>query len=89
MIGPLEKCNNDLSNEKADKELVEHTVCLMESKLSKKREEGYGGWHKFDECNNKYLLEKLNKNFKQGDLLDVINLASMILCRTSMYGDKA
>lgn len=86
MIGDLERWHNDMSDEKADTILVDQVKGFMQVKLSKKRKQGYGGWHKLDVCNNKELLERLKTNLDQGDYVDVINLAGMIIARTNMYG---
>lgn len=86
MIGDLERWHNDMSDEKADKILVDQIKGYMEVKLSKKRGQGYGGWHKLNFCKNKELLERLKTNLEQGDFIDVINLAGMIIARDNMYG---
>lgn len=78
-----------ITNKKADEHLVEHVKQSMEVKLSKKRNEGYGGWHHLELCSNEYLLKKLKKHIDKGDMIDVINFAGMISCRTSIYGDEA
>lgn len=89
LIGPLEKWNNDLTDEKADIILTDQVTYLMKWKLAKKRKQGYGGWHKLNECSNEQLLQSLKEHVEKGDMVDVINFAGMITCRTGMYGNKA
>jgi len=35
------------------------------------------------------LLEALKEHVEKGDMVDVINYAGMILCRSELYGDTA
>lgn len=77
-----------MPNETADALLVEKVSHDMRKKLKKKREEGRGGWHG-PKCSNANLKEMLIDHIEKGDMIDVINLAGMIHCRTSLYGDSA
>ena len=77
-----------MTDEKADTLLVEKVAYEMRRKLIKKRKDGKRGWHT-PCCSNKMLLEMLKTNIEKGDMVDVINLAGMILCRTSLYGESA
>jgi len=71
-------------SEKADHILVERTAHIMRERLQEKREDGFSGWNT-PRCSNEDLLRKLEDNLEQGELLDVINLAAMILARRGMF----
>lgn len=77
------------TNEQADLAMVESVAQAMRNKLSKKRNDGRGGWYKLHEVNNKKLIEMLKKHVDKGDMVDVLNLAAMIHVRIELYGDKA
>ncbi len=77
-----------MPDEEADKLLVDKIRFDMRKKLKEKREEGKCGWYKTT-CNNDELKDRLIKNINDGDMIDVINLAAMIHCRTILYGKTA
>lgn len=66
--------------------LIEFTKYEMMARLSRQREKDFSGWQTRD-CSNKDLLERLKRNLKAGDMLDVINLAAMIHMRKIMFPD--
>jgi hypothetical protein len=76
------------SDQNADQMLVEKVAHEMGKKLSQKRDAGYKGWHG-PNCTNEILLEALKEHVEKGDMVDVINYAGMILCRSELYGDTA
>lgn len=88
--------NNDLANafvmrqsdEKADEILVDMVRHEMADKLKKKRDQGKGGWFG-PNCSNAFLHELLAEHLHKGDMVDVINLAAMILAREKLYGETA
>lgn len=70
----------------ADDILVGNILKEMRISLKEKRESGSTGWHTKD-ANNYELMESLIKHVKDANMIDVINLASMILTRQDIYGD--
>lgn len=70
--------------EKADHILVERTAYHMRDRLKAQREKGFHGWNT-PQCSNEDLLRRLKGNLDRGELLDVINLAAMILARNGMF----
>lgn len=77
-----------MPDEKADQLLVEKVAFDMRLKLIKKRKEGRGGWHTA-QCSNAWLKEQMVKHIEKGDMIDVINFAGMIHCRSALYGESA
>ena len=75
-------------NETADKILVEITRDLMEETLYEERKKGKGGWFT-DRCNNELLRVMLDEQLRKGHMIDVINLAAMIIAREALYGETA
>lgn len=57
---------------------VEVFAARMKTKLRKKREEGYGGWNKPEECHATFLREQLRNHLHKGDPVDVANYAMML-----------
>lgn len=77
-----------MPNEQADKLLADMVSHEMRKKLKKKREDGRGGWFG-PNCSNKELRAMLLEHVEKGDLIDIINLAAMIMARTKLYGASA
>jgi hypothetical protein len=78
-----------LPDEKADQVMVEMVAHEMRKKLAKKREDGRRGWFK-PECSNEILMEMLKEHLQKPsvDMVDILNLAGMILARQKLYGEK-
>lgn len=72
----------------ADFLMVEHVKEKMLNKLAKKREDGRGNWHHPTQCSNSILIESLKKHIDKGDMVDVLNLAAMILMRNVLHNDE-
>jgi len=72
----------------ADSILVDMVYDEMTKKLELKRRQGRGGWNGAN-CDNALLLGMLKDNVEKGDMIDVINLAAMILARQKLYGETA
>lgn len=77
-----------VTNEAADALLIEMVAYEMRHKLAKKRKDGRGGWFTPD-CESIDLVDSLRKHVENGDMIDVINLAAMILARHKLYGESA
>lgn len=77
-----------VSSADADNLLVHEITRDMNEKLAKKRKDGYSGWHTSD-CSNSDLVIMLKAHIDKGDMIDVINIAAMIHCRTKLYGPNA
>lgn len=75
-------------DEHADAILANTVTREMLQKLGAKRAEGVGGWFKPD-CTNTKLSKMLMKHVQEGDYIDVINIAAMMLVRTKLYGPDA
>lgn len=73
-------------NEDADNIMVEMVAHEMRLKLEKKRGQGRHGWFG-PNCNQELLLRMLNEHLKKGDMIDVINLAGMILARQKLFSE--
>lgn len=76
------------NDETADQLLVDMVRHEMTVKLTHKRAQGRGGWFG-PNCSNQSLLLMLEDHVKKGDMIDVINLAAMILAREKLYGNTA
>jgi len=72
----------------ADYLMVEQAKEAMLNKLAKKRAEGRGRWHHATLCSNQYLIKCLKDHIDKGDMVDVLNLAAMILARQELYGES-
>lgn len=70
--------------QEADKQLVEFASYQMQNRLAEKHKQGYTGWHT-PQCENSALKTRLLKNVESEDWVDVINLAAMLLARSSMF----
>lgn len=70
--------------EDADGTLVEFTAHEMRQRLREQREKGFSGWNT-PQCTNDNLMHRLVKNLEKGDLIDVINLAAMLLARQQLF----
>ena len=69
-----------MSDVEADTVLVRLCAERMTVKLSLSRAKGRGGWHT-PNCGDEYLLKSLREHVEKGDMVDVLNLAGMILVR--------
>lgn len=78
----------DLTEEQADALLVERAAEAMTEKLALCRAKGRGGWGGAT-CRNSVLRLMLVEHVEKGDMVDVLNLAAMILVRDQIIGDGA
>jgi hypothetical protein len=78
MLGPIDL--NDLSNVEVDVCLVRYCASQMTAKLAISRAKGRGGWHT-PGCSDEHLRSLLREHVKKGDMVDVLNIAGMILFR--------
>lgn len=79
---------NEVTNEQADLAMVESISEAMRNKLCKKRNEGFGGWHKPSVITDQALSDMLAVCVQKGDMVDVINVAAMIHVRSELFGNK-
>ena len=61
-----------------DDAAVDRFAEAMKAKLSKKREDGRGGWQDKDECPQEFLSDLLRGHVEKGDPVDVANFAMML-----------
>lgn len=73
-------------NERADLIMAQYAYQSMLAKLNEKRDEGRHGWFN-DYCSKAELLEMLKEHVEAGDMVDVLNIAGMILAREALYGE--
>ena len=66
--------------EKIDYLLCSITHHEMIKKLEVAREKGRCGWWK-EECNIDFLKDMLREHIEKGDMIDVINIAAMIMLK--------
>lgn len=76
-------CNCDWSaadegNPHPDDIAVDRFAIAMKTKLSKKRDEGRGGWEDKDDCSHIFLSQLLREHVEKGDPVDVGNFAMML-----------
>ncbi|MBU2765963.1 hypothetical protein HAP94_07085 [Acidithiobacillus ferrivorans] len=69
-----------LSDVEADHFLVSQCSEQMTTKLALSRAKGRGGWHT-PGCSIEHLRTMLKGHLEKGDMVDVLNLAGMILVR--------
>jgi hypothetical protein len=69
-----------LSDVEADHFLVSRCAEQMAAKLALSRAKGRGGWHT-PGCTTEHLHTLLKGHLEKGDMVDVLNLAGMILVR--------
>ena len=69
-----------MSDVEADAVLVRVCAERMADKLALSRAKGRGGWHT-PNCSDEHLLNLLKGHIEKGDMVDVLNLAGMILVR--------
>ncbi len=69
-----------LSDVEADNYLVRRCPVHMTAKLALSRAKGRGGWHT-PECSDEHLHKMLREHVEKGDMVDVLNIAGMILVR--------
>ena len=79
--------NNSLPDATADALLVKYASWQMEGKLAYKRSIGFGGWHTRN-CTIPALQVKLQEHVAKGDMVDVLNLAAMILVKQRLEEGK-
>lgn len=83
-----------IGDERADDVLVQYIEKEMRIKLSQSRSKGKTGWYS-RMCTNEKLWDMLCNHVRRttsGDteqLIDIINLAGMIMVRKELYGDEA
>lgn len=77
-----------MPDEEADALLTEFIRDEMRIKLAKKRQQGRGGWFT-TRINNETLKQMLKEHTKKGDMIDVINIAAMIMARERLWGETA
>lgn len=58
----------------------------MREKMTKKRDEGYGGWNDKDQCPTERLQTMLDEHLAKGDPVDVANFAMMLWHRNAPTG---
>lgn len=75
-------------DDQADAVLVGFVGSEMRKRLAQKRSEGRGGWFG-PNCTNNDLRDMLVENLQKGDMIDVINIAGMILARERIWGKSA
>lgn len=73
-----------LSDEEADQYLVLRCAERMTAKLAASRAKGRGGWHT-SRCSSEDLHKLLQKHVEKGDMVDVLNIAGMILARQESF----
>ncbi len=70
-----------------DDYMVEWAAARMKEKMASARKKGRGGWHT-PNCTTEELRQKLREHIDKGDMVDVLNLAGMILLREHIgYND--
>jgi hypothetical protein len=77
-----------VQDEDADDLLVRLAGEAMLAKLAKKRADGRMGWWT-PRADNAQLKAMLAGHVAKGDMVDVLNIAAMILVREKLYGDAA
>lgn len=70
----------ELPDLEADQYLVLRCARAMTAKLATSRAKGRGGWHT-PECDDNNLRKMLLDHVEKGDMVDVLNIAGMILVR--------
>ena len=73
-----------LRDEEADLIMVDMVAFEMRKKLKEKRIAGRTGWFGVH-YNRDQLLSMLNEHVAKGDMVDVLNIAGMILAREKLY----
>ncbi|MHB1704959.1 MAG: hypothetical protein ACYCSH_02770 [Acidithiobacillus sp.] len=77
-----------MSDVEADHFLVRQCAEHMAAKLALSRAKGRGGWHT-PRCDVSHLHRMLREHVEKGDMVDVLNLAGMILVRQSCGQQEA
>lgn len=85
--GLIETSMSQNTEELMDYLMVQNCADMMLEKLAKKRKEGRHGWHHPNDCDNEVLISMLKIHIEKGDMVDVMNLAAMILMRNFMFGE--
>jgi hypothetical protein len=68
-------------NPHADDTAVDSFAHEMKEKLSRKRDEGRGGWENKAECSAEFLSQLLRSHVEKGDPVDVANFCMMLFNR--------
>ena len=76
---------NNIDDSMADQILIDQTIQAMNEKLEMKRAQDRSGWQS-SKCSNDILKQMLLKHIEKGDMIDVINIAAMIMVREKIYG---
>lgn len=77
-----------VQDEDADELLVRIAGDAMLAKLAKKRADGRMGWWTTN-ADSSELREMLERHVAKGDMVDVLNIAAMLLVRDKLYGETA
>lgn len=78
----------ELPDLEADQYLVFRCARAMTAKLALSRAKGRNGWHT-QRCSDDYLRNMLREHLEKGDMVDVLNLAGMILVRQEVREQQA
>lgn len=73
-----------MSLNKPLEEVVDQFADAMKAKLAEKQGQGYTGWDDPKSISEHYLYSLLNANLREGDLIDVANLAMIIWHRNNL-----
>jgi hypothetical protein len=68
------------TDSEVDDFLVEFCTKQMKDKMAVSRGKGRGGWHT-QRCSTESLRKMLQEHIEKGDMVDVMNIAGMILVR--------
>ncbi len=68
------------TDQEIDDFMVEFASVKMKDKMEQSRNKGRGGWHT-PKCSTETLRKMLQEHIEKGDMIDVMNIAGMILVR--------
>jgi hypothetical protein len=77
-----------VQDEDADELLVKLAGEAMLAKLARKRADGRMGWWTTNTTSGE-LRSMLVEHIGKGDMVDVLNIAAMLLVRQKLYGESA